>query len=280
MEKRRVERRIPVFDDPLVRATRTIILWSFFGLLLPSCRLFVVPDDSDAQDYDNAPDGSIEGEDADAGPTQPVVCPGDGTGQAGPGETGESIFQNESEGYIGVRDTYINIDSPDENYDDHTYIEWQKDDRSEALVAAGLLRFDDLFGAEPGRVPCGAMVESATLILDVYDDSTAHAGMLHQAWVSWDDRTETWNSFGDGDGTGVQTTHYDSNRSRSIQNGQAGPQEIDVTADIAAWAQEPSSNHGWIVLPSSGMRSAVHSTATEQGEAQTPTLLVEWRMPE
>jgi len=105
-----------------------------------------------------------------------------------------------------------------------------------------LLRFDSIFGNNPGQIPPGSIVTAATLTYNV--NNAGNDANINEVTIDWAD-TVTYNTFG-GD-TGVQTDEYGA--SLGIATGDAGDNSLDVTSSVVAWSQSPGSNHGWIFRP-------------------------------
>ena len=59
----------------------------------------------------------------------------------------------------------------------------------------GLLRFDDLFGNQPGQIALDDAINSAVLELNVLDPGSSL--LVYEMMQSWSD-TDTWNSLGNG----------------------------------------------------------------------------------
>ena len=108
----------------------------------------------------------------------------------------------------------------------------------------GLLQFSDI------TIPEGATLESATL--SVYTNSssggTVSAFRMLQAW----DDSSTWNSFG-GDGVQADGTEASSETSFTIpQPVDETLLNLDVTADVEFWLDNPDQNFGWAFTNDSG----------------------------
>ena len=108
----------------------------------------------------------------------------------------------------------------------------------------GLLRFDDIFGGNVGQVPVNAQIFSATLELSV----TNRGGPLelHRMLGGWSD-SDTWNTLV----AGIQANDVEAASFADAITGIAivGVLSIDVTASVQEWASDPTSNHGWAILP-------------------------------
>jgi hypothetical protein len=141
-----------------------------------------------------------------------------------------------------------------------------------------LIRFDNLFGSDPGQVPLNATIVSAKLSLWTSagaDDDSDDLASCHRMLVPWA-ATDTWNSLG----SGVQTDGSEAvsmDTFTQMPEIEDAPVVLDVTSDIAAFlAGTP--NHGW-VLNCTGADSwravSVEGTTT----TQRPTLEIAYTIP-
>jgi len=114
----------------------------------------------------------------------------------------------------------------------------------DGLPTQGLLRFEDL------EIPEGATLTNATLqvFTNSASDGTISAFQMIQDW----DDSSTWNSFG---GDGVQADGVEAASTASFTISQPADDtllELDVTADVQAWLDNPDQNQGWVFLNDSG----------------------------
>ena len=141
-------------------------------------------------------------------------------------------------------DTYIKQAEPADGHGALESVEWDADDPSgTSQYKYALIRFDDIFGSETGRIPVGAVIQSATLTYTVWGNG--NQANVNEATVGWSEDV-TWNDFG-GD-AGVQVDEY-GNLVATASGNSTGNYSIDVTASLSAWAVDPSANHGWIFIP-------------------------------
>jgi len=154
-----------------------------------------------------------------------------------------ATFQQGVAGYAGTVDTYL--ESEDATADNSTATTLVVDLDPEQHI---LLRFDNIFGTEPGQIPPGASIQSASLEINVTNGSDEGA-LLHRMLQSWDD-TDTWNTWGDGiDADGIEA---EATAESSSNGSSSGTATIDVTPDVQVWSNNPASNRGWAWLPPSG----------------------------
>lgn len=120
-----------------------------------------------------------------------------------------------------------------------------------------LLRFDGIIGSGAGQIPVGSTIDSATLTLRVgsgANDQSANPVNYHRLLHPWAD-TDVWAAFGAAPWNataGVQADGVDALATAEATAtmstaGTAYP--AGVTASVQAWALDPSSNHGWVILP-------------------------------
>ncbi len=110
-----------------------------------------------------------------------------------------------------------------------------------------LLRFDNIFGGDPGQIPSGATVLSAILELDVSNPGDAMA--MHRMLASWSD-TDSWSSLSSGvSPDGVEAVSVADVTTGSVSTGLL---QIDVTASLQSWIGDPGQNLGWAILPTGG----------------------------
>ena len=105
---------------------------------------------------------------------------------------GTFLFQQDRAGFRGTQATWFSGRVSERpgfpNQDFIRTAEWS------AANQQALLRFDELFGDQPGQLPLGSPIEEATLTLSVPDDITFSDGeafAVHQLLVAWD-VTDAW----------------------------------------------------------------------------------------
>ena len=158
--------------------------------------------------------------------------------------SGTVSFQQGVSGYTGTTDTYIRENRATTDYSglEKVYVEGSEPGGGEMQA---LLSFDSIFGNQPGQIPLGAVITSATLDLDIGDQTTDPV-TLHQMLIDWDGTpTLTWDAFG----SGIQTdgTEASSEAIASLPFGiSASSGTIDVTASLQAWS-DGEQNHGWLL---------------------------------
>ncbi len=156
---------------------------------------------------------------------------------------GTSTFQQGVDGYSASSDTFLTGDYPTFSYGDWTVNEI--DLSSSGDHEHSLLQFDEIFGSAPGQIPFGSEIVSATLTL--YVSNGGNQVVLHRMLTPWDDSV-TWAGMGAGiQANGVEAAVTPDAWTSSYTS--SGWTDIDVTASLSAWMADPSSNHGWAMLP-------------------------------
>ncbi len=108
-----------------------------------------------------------------------------------------------------------------------------------------LIRFDDLFGNNPGEIPLGSTITSALLRVYLYNGSRL-ARRVYELTTDWNENTATWNNFSPGGGVNVasQTT---GTPVTTYTRRPTGWFNIDVTASLQHWAAG-NDNFGWAII--------------------------------
>lgn len=183
-------------------------------------------------------------------------------------------FQQGVNGYRGTVDTEIWALAP------HTILESNPNSSTDADNDGGesqcLLRFDGIIGTEPGRIPPGAAIHSARLLVSAFDQgSTVN---LHRMLVPFD-RAATWSSLVSGvSADGLEASrHKDAFTFGKIA---ANSSEIifDVTDTVQIWVNG-AANHGWVFLNTGGNGWDFYASEFDDIR-QRPKLIVEYSLPQ
>ena len=148
--------------------------------------------------------------------------------------------------YTGTEDTVLYSQLPTVTLGTETTI--SVDQQDVGGVRQGLLKFGGVFGSGPGQIPFGSTINSATLTVNVNNDSNSAMVMsFYRMLTDWSESTATWNSFGSIGGVQASenealglppdSIHYDST---------TGVKIIDVAASLRHWASGES-NFGWLI---------------------------------
>jgi predicted phosphodiesterase len=179
-------------------------------------------------------------------------------------------FQQGVDGYSAMVDTMIRWATANDNYADSAtqYYEpyqylYNADTDSSGGACHVLLRFDEIIGPDPGQIPSGSTIVSATLRILSTDEGDG--GKLHRMLVSWVDTVVTWNdSFGS---NGIQADDIEAVSTEDDgvpSNSSYSDVDLDVTAAVQDWADGIAVNNGWAILPNGTggwhMAAAEHPT--------------------
>jgi hypothetical protein len=164
-------------------------------------------------------------------------------------------------GWFGSLDTHLAQSTPNASHGSDQAAGWDNDDPSSTgQENIYLLKMGGLFDSEGGPVPAG--VEIASALLRYWVVNSGSDGTLHESSVVWDEST-TYNGFG-GD-PGVDATEISA--SIATLSGAGGVQSVDLTAQVQAWSNSPTSNLGLVVMPTGSngvqLRTREHANTWE-----------------
>jgi len=146
--------------------------------------------------------------------------------------------------YDGTVDTFLQEGAATTNNSRAARLSVDLDDPiGTQLRTQGLLRFDNVFGPFEGQVPVGASILSAELQLRTTDPGDGAS--FYRMMVPWTD-DNSWSTF---DGDGIQPGLEAQPEADVAIGGRGSNTRVDVTASVAAWSEDPCSNHGWALLP-------------------------------
>jgi hypothetical protein len=120
-----------------------------------------------------------------------------------------------------------------------------------------LLRFDGVFGSGANQVPVGSTITSATLTLRVgsgTNDPSTNPVNYHRLLHPWVD-TAVWAAYGVAPWNataGIQADGVDAvatAEATATMTAASTAYPVSVTGSVQAWALDPSSNFGWVILP-------------------------------
>jgi len=168
-------------------------------------------------------------------------------------------FQDGTAGYAETVDTFLRGAAPANSHGGQDRVRWNINEDK-----YGLIRFDNIFVSEGGPIPNEVTIHSATLTLDVSEDGDA--ADIYESAVDWSE-TATFDSFG-GE-SGVQADDLGALvRSANGETIGFGALVLDVKASLERWVADPSSNHGWVFVPTGtqgvDVRSRSYATITER----------------
>lgn len=174
----------------------------------------------------------------------------------------DTVFWEGDQGYAGSRDTYLQAGMS--SNDDVVELLWDGDSGDPPPTAV-LLRFEDLFESEGGRIPDASTIDAAFVTYGLSADVNAPGdeGSVHEILVDGSE-TVDWSSFGPE--AGIQSgTDYDPAEVTAASGNDPDPDrrtlhDIDVTSSLQAWSQDPASNRGWIIVAKANNGARISSS--------------------
>lgn len=204
------------------------------------------------------------------GQSATVTLHASGDSAAGPTEL--ITYQHDREGYSGTVDTFVRQADPDSGASGNVSLNVDGETPAgTGQPAQALLRFEDIFGDGPGRVHADDQIVAARLELIVTDQG--HPISLHRMLQDWSDQA-TWNSLG-GDGIQADGSEAVTETELVTDDVKLGVLLIDVTSTVRNWQKDPSTNHGWALLPTGPNGVDIDSS---EG-SNPPRLIVQRRKP-
>jgi hypothetical protein len=189
-----------------------------------------------------------------------------------------STFQEGTAGYTGTDDTMIRAATPTTKRDGDTTL-WVDGPEDNGTTQA-LLRFANLFGTDSGKIPAGAVIESARLYLTTpaaVEHAAGGGATLNRLLQTWSEAATWAASFG-GNGIQLNNTEARSVVERNTGSVQTGNYGFDVTESLKAW-QSGAANNGW-VLTANNSNGWAFDSSEYQAREERPKLVVVWSMPQ
>lgn len=163
-----------------------------------------------------------------------------------PGPT--ATFRDGFNGYDGTVDIHPRQESPDLETGD--VVDISADFNSPTDEEQALIRFDGIFGSDPGQVPIGSQITKASVTFTT-NSRTVDNISFHRMLTAWDN-TSTWNTLGGGvqedDVQAVATPTAILVAPQDPGGRDITPATIDVTSDVQLWADGTADNFGWVAL--------------------------------
>ncbi|MEY4566892.1 MAG: hypothetical protein RLY14_1862, partial [Planctomycetota bacterium] len=154
-------------------------------------------------------------------------------------------FQQGVGGYTGTFDTFLQQNSATTSNAAAVSLNVDSDDPAgTGLDVQTLLRFENLFGDSAGQIPANAILHSATLQLQVTNSGSSMN--LHRMLSNWT-AIDTWNSTTNG----IQNDGVEAVATADLSSGavSVGMTSLNVLSSLQAWRTAPSTNRGWVLLP-------------------------------
>lgn len=205
----------------------------------------------------------------------PVSCPqgqscnqSNGQCEAGPVTV---TFQYGVSGYTGTVDTFIESANPGTSRATAVTLTVDLNPLSHIL-----LRFDNIFGTGTGQIPAGSTIQSASLTINVTNESANAGASLYRMLQTWSD-ANTWSTFG---GDGVQPNGVEAATTADVSGSSGtGSYTLNVTNSLQTWISSPSSNKGWAWIPPATDNGWVFESSEAATAANRPKLSVTYLPP-
>ena len=194
-------------------------------------------------------------------------------------------FQYGLNGYTSSVDTYISNDGGNDfiqNFGD--------DDTMELMLGAadeikmGLLRFNDLFGAQAGQITPAEEIRQATLSLAITETAdqeailreilpyTATFGTL-VIDTNFAENEVTYENFVDNGFVVMPGVEVSEEPTASFTPDMTGLHQVDVTSSVQKWHSGELENYGWLIEAGGDDQVEI---ATKEWESLAPQLVVEF----
>ena len=186
-------------------------------------------------------------------------------------EAAVETYQEGVSGYTDTQDNFIQEGAAGDSNGTELFVASDADGEG---IEQGLIRFDNIFGSGAGQIPFGSIINSATLTVDVSDNSEAGAQVrFHRMLAAWSETT-TWNSMTNG----IQTNDVEAMSAHDAQVADPSASGFQVitglTAALQSWS-DGATNRGWVFLNNNtdgwNIRSSEFGTV-----ASRPLLTVDW----
>jgi len=170
-------------------------------------------------------------------------------------------FQDGVNGYSGTRDTKLKSGSPSTNYGSATKLELDGSPDESSLL------YWDL-----ASISSGSIIQSVDITVNVTNTSNANYE-FYQLQRPWVEGEATWNEYASGQGWQVAGADGSGDRGSTVLGAitasSTGLKTISLNADgvavVQSWVDNPSSNHGFIILDyinSNGLDFSSRETGT------------------
>jgi hypothetical protein len=166
---------------------------------------------------------------------------GNGTCEATPVTV---TFQQGVGGYVGTVDTFVNSNAAQQSTNNGAVTPLVID--GDPDIEQGLVRFDGIIGSNPGQIPLGATIQSATLTVNVTNPSV-NGMALHRMLQSWSGAS-TWSSLTAGITANDVEAATAVDASTTFNGTVPALLAVPVTSGVAAWSTG-ATNLGWAFLP-------------------------------
>jgi hypothetical protein len=152
-------------------------------------------------------------------------------------------FQDGVDGYTGTRDTKLMSQDPATNFG--SAIRLEIDGRP---LRSSLLYWD------LASIPPGSIVHSVDVTVNI-TNASGHVYDFYESLRPWVESEATWNEYASGQSWETDGSDGFSDRNSTVLGSISGPKGLATVslnapgvATVQAWVDDPSSNHGFIIL--------------------------------
>ncbi|MCA9036957.1 MAG: hypothetical protein KDA91_17600, partial [Planctomycetaceae bacterium] len=181
-------------------------------------------------------------------------------------------FQEGVDSYTGTEDTYVSQAAATTSFGSSSSVTAD----NVGSTANGLIRFDNMFGTNPGQIEYGSTILSASLSIYVTNTDSAETLALRQMLSTWSEAS-TWNTTVNG----IQVDGAEASLAieATIDAGQSGWVTITGLQDtVQQWA-DGSDNYGWAVI-SAAADNWIFESSESATVALRPYLAIEYTLPQ
>jgi disulfide oxidoreductase YuzD len=170
-------------------------------------------------------------------------------------------FQDGVNGYNETRDTYLLSGSPNNNYGSEINLSADGSPDESALLYWDLT-----------SIPVGSSVQSVDFSFEVINRATQDYE-IYRLYRAWNENEATWNEYASGQSWQISGADGAADRSTisigSILGPSVGNYTISLNAEgisvVQSWVDDPSSNHGFIILDYISATNGLEISSRETG---------------
>jgi len=179
-------------------------------------------------------------------------------------------FQDGVDGYTGTRDTKLMSQEPTMNFGDAIRLELD----GSPLISS--LLYWDLSSIQPGSI-----IHSVDVTVNI-TNASGHFYEFYELLRPWVENQATWNEYASGQGWQAAGADGSSDRGSTVLGsitGSKGLATVSLNAPgvamVQAWVNNPSSNHGFIILNYISAKNGLDFSSRETGTvSERPKLTV------
>ena len=171
-------------------------------------------------------------------------------------------FQDGVDGYAGTRDTKLISQDPNTNFGDATTLELDGSPLKSSLL------YWDL-----ASIPAGSVVQSVDVTVNI-SNASGHVYEFYELLRPWVESDATWNEYASGQSWQVAGADDSLDRGSTVLGSISGAKGLATislnaagVAMVQAWVDNPSSNHGFIILNYINAKNGLDFSSRENGTA-------------